>query len=91
MIFGCQSLSDVAREFNRYNVTKLEVDPRLENEQIGGDFSATDVAEFVDLMPHLDASIHWERSQDARGTPILRLYQSPDAPRAATHYPPCNP
>jgi len=91
LIFGCQRLSDVAREFNRYNVTKLEIDPRIEDEQIGGDFSATDVAEFVDLMPHLDPSIHWERSQDARGTPILRLYQTPDAPRPSRPYTPCDP
>jgi transmembrane sensor len=90
LIFGCERLSEVAREFNRYNLTKLEVDPRIENEQIGGNFSATNVAEFVELMPHLDASIRWERAQDARGAPVLRLYQAANPTRRAGWYAPCN-
>ena len=91
LIFGCERLSEVAREFNRYNLTKLEVDPRIENEEIGGNFSATDVTEFVGLMPHLDASIRWERTQDARGAPILRLYQAANSTLSTERYAPCNP
>ena len=91
LIFGCERLSEVAREFNRYNLTKLEVDPGIENEQIGGNFSATNVDEFVALMPHLDASIRWERTRDASGAPILRLYQAVSSTRSSERYAPCNP
>ena len=91
LTFGCERLSDVARELNRYNLTKLEVDPRIQDQQIGGNFSATDVAEFVEIIPHLDASIRWERTQDARGFPILRLYQAPDITHAVPRPKPCSP
>jgi transmembrane sensor len=91
LTFQCERLLEVAYEFNRYNLTRLEVDPRIEDVQIGGDFSTTDVTDFVELMPHLDASIRWERIQDAHGRFILRLYQAPDAIRAAARYGPCNP
>jgi transmembrane sensor len=89
LTFVCEPLSEVAREFNRYNRTRLEVDPRIKDEQFGGDFSATDVVEFVELMPHLDASIHWERIEDARGAPTLRLYQAANATPTARHSAPC--
>lgn len=90
LAFGCERLSEVAREFNRYNLTKLEVDPRVGDEQIGGDFSPTNVTGFVELMPHVDANIRWERRQTARGVTVLRLYQAPNPTHAPRHYPPCD-
>lgn len=91
LVFGCERLSAVAREFNRYNLTKLEVDPRIEDEQIGGQFSATDVAGFVELMPRLDATIRSERTQNSHGVTVLKLYQVTDESHAARRFAPCNP
>jgi transmembrane sensor len=91
LVFECTRLSDVAHEFNRYNLTKLQVDARIENVQIGGQFSATDVIGFVELMPRLDATIHWERTQNAQGMTVLKLYQPTPAARAAKHSAQCDP
>jgi transmembrane sensor len=91
LTFQCERLSEVAHEFNRYNLTKLEVDPRIEDKQIGGDFSATAVTDFLELMPHLDGSIRWERIQNARGTSTVRLVQDSNGARTAAHPRPCNP
>ena len=89
LVFACDRLSEVAHEFNRYNQTKLEVDPSVADEQIGGEFSATDVTGFVELMPRLDADIRWERARNADGAAVLRLYQAPNPSRAARKYTPC--
>jgi transmembrane sensor len=89
--FLCERLSDAAREFNRYNLTKLEVDPRIAEEQIGGEFSATDVAGFVQLMPRLDSDIRWERVRNAQGATVLRLYLGANASHTARQAAPCNP
>lgn len=90
LVFACESLSEAAREFNRYNLTKLEVDPRVADEQIGGDFFATDVEAFVQLMPRLEADVRWERTRNARGETVLRLYQAANAAHIARHYTPCS-
>lgn len=63
----CEPLSQVAQEFNRYNLTKLEVDPLVANVQVGGEFSATDVMGFVELMPRLDEGIRWEHAASEKG------------------------
>ena len=90
LAFACERLADAAREFNRYNMTKLEVDPRIADEQIGGQFSATDVEGFVQLMPRLDADIRWERTRNAHGAPVLRLYRATNT-KTERKLTPCNP
>jgi transmembrane sensor len=77
LVFGGENLSEVAHEFNRYNLTKLTVDPSIADVQVGGEFSPTDVLGFVRLMPRLEPQIRWERVRDAHGTDVLRLYHAP--------------
>ena len=89
LIFVCEPLSQVAQEFNRYNLTKLEVDPLLANVQVGGEFSATDVMGFVDLMPRLDEGIRWEHASRGKGSATLRLYRIPGVTPASQHLKPC--
>jgi transmembrane sensor len=91
LIFACERLSEVAREFNRYNLTKLEVDSSIEDEQIGGEFSATDVAGFVELMPHLDGAISWEQTRNALGVTTLKLHRAANTSHAIRPSEPCNP
>jgi transmembrane sensor len=90
LAFGCERLSEVAGEFNRYNLTKVEVDPRIADEQIGGEFSPTDVTGFVELMPRVDANIRWERTRNAQGVTVLRLYPAANPTGAARAYKPCD-
>ena len=90
LIFVCEPLSQVAQEFNRYNLTKLEVDPLVANVQVGGEFSATDVMGFVELMPRLDEGIRWEHSQAReKGGVGLRLYRVPSSTHASRRSKPC--
>lgn len=89
LVFVCEPLSQVAQEFNRYNLTKLEVDPLVANVQVGGEFSATDVRGFVDLMPRLDEGIRWQHASGEKGAEVLRLYRVPSTVRASRRYKPC--
>lgn len=89
LVFVCEPLSQVAQEFNRYNLTKLEVDPLVANVQVGGEFSATDVVGFVELMPRLDQEIRWERAPREKGAEALRLYRVPSTTRVSRRYKPC--
>lgn len=90
LVFVCEPLSQVAEEFNRYNLTKLEVDPLVANVQVGGEFSATDVMGFVELMPRLDEGIRWEHAPPGqRGAEVLRLFRVPSTTFASRRYKPC--
>ena len=90
LVFVCEPLSQVAQEFNRYNLTKLEVDPLVANVQVGGEFSAADVMGFVDLMPRLDEEIRWEHAPGSKkGGAVLRLYRVPSSTHASRRYRPC--
>jgi len=90
LVFVCEPLSQVAQEFNRYNLTKLQVDPLVANVQVGGEFSATDVMGFVDLMPRLDEEIRWEHAPGSKkGGAVLRLYRVPSSTHASRRYRPC--
>jgi len=79
----------VAQEFNRYNLTKLEVDPLLANVQVGGEFSASDVMGFVELMPRLDAGIRWEQGPSEKGAEVLRLFRAASTRHVSRRYKPC--
>ncbi len=90
LVFVCEPLSQVAQEFNRYNLTKLEVDPLIANVQVGGEFSATDVMGFVELMPRLDEGIRWEHAPpDENGAEVLRLFRVPSTTHVSRRYKPC--
>ena len=80
----------MAREFNRYNLTKLEVDPLVAKVQVGGEFSVTDVMGFVELMPRLDEGIRWEHAPpNEEGDAVLRLFRVPSTTHVSRRYKPC--
>lgn len=89
LIFVCERLSQVAQEFNRYNLMKVEVDPLVADVQVGGEFSATDVMGFVELMPRLDEGIRWEHVLGEKGGEVLRLYRVPSAAHVSRRFKPC--
>jgi len=89
LVFVCEPLSQVAQEFNRYNLTKLEVDPLVANMQVGGEFSATDVKGFADLMPRLDEGIQWEQGLSEKGAEVLRIFRAPGARHVSRRNKPC--
>jgi len=90
LVFVCEPLSQVAQEFNRYNLTKLEVDPQVADVQVGGEFSATDVMGFVDLMPRLDEGIQWERAPGgAKGAEVVRLFRVAGSTHLSRRHKPC--
>ena len=90
LVFVCEPLSQVAQEFNRYNLTKLEVDPLVAKVQVGGEFSATDVMGFVELMPRLDEGIRWEHApRNEEGDAVLRLFRVPSTTHVSRRYKPC--
>ena len=89
LVFICEPLSQVAQEFNRYNITKLEVDPLASNVQVGGEFSATDVKGFVELMPRLDEGIRWEHVPSEEGAEVLRLFRVASTRHASRRFKPC--
>jgi len=61
----------------------------LANVQVGGEFSATDVMGFVDMMPRLDEGIRWEHAPGERSGVTVRLYRTPGATRASRRFKPC--
>ncbi len=60
LIFAGETLANVVREFNRYNVPRLEiVDPRLLDQRISGVFGANDpqsLLDFLTKVDHIDVS-----------------------------------
>jgi transmembrane sensor len=89
LVFVCEPLSQIAQEFNRYSLRKLEVEPLVANVQVGGEFTAADVMGFVELMPRLDEGIRWERAPREKGAEVLRLYRVPSSTHAARRVKPC--
>lgn len=89
LVFVCEPLSQVAREFNRYNLARLEVDPLVANVQVGGEFLATDVRGFVESMPRLDEEIRWEHMASEKGAEVLRLYPAAGTPQLSRRLKPC--
>lgn len=59
VIFRHMALSDAAAEFNRYNLKKLVVDPRVANVTIDGTF-ATDNLETFARIAHIALGLHVE-------------------------------
>jgi transmembrane sensor len=55
LIFEGDTLANVVREFNRYNVPRLEiVDPRLSDQRISGVFGANDPQSLLDFLSQVD-------------------------------------
>jgi transmembrane sensor len=55
LIFDDETLANVVREFNRYNVPRLEiVDPRLLDQHISGEFEANDPQSLLDFLSQVD-------------------------------------
>jgi transmembrane sensor len=55
LVFEGDTLANVVREFNRYNVPRLEiVDPRLSDQRISGVFGANDPQSLLDFLSQVD-------------------------------------
>ncbi len=55
LIFAGETLANVVKEFNRYNVPRLEiVDPRLRDQRISGVFGANDPQSLLDFLSKVD-------------------------------------
>lgn len=93
LIFRCTTLSDAASEFNRYNLTRIEVDTRLSDLPVVGSkaFSTTDPRKFVETVSSMNPGIQWDWARNAHGESILRLHQTEDIAPGALTPAPCGP
>jgi transmembrane sensor len=77
LVFAGETLANVVREFNRYNVPRLEiVDPRLLDQRISGVFGANDprsLLDFLSQVDHIDVS-HADPDVIRIGDPMSERY-----------------
>lgn len=64
LTFTDEPLESVSREFNRYNVKQMHIDPSARDIKIGGSFRANDVDRFKDLLKQVFALKVHESSGD---------------------------
>lgn len=77
LVFICEPLSNVAREFNRYNRTRIEITDSLTGEiQIGGIFSTTEPDIFAKDVMLMTPNLRLESIPGPDGTHVLRLHQA---------------
>jgi transmembrane sensor len=77
--FQCETLANAAREFNRYNLSRIEIlDEPTRKLQIGGTFASTDAATFADAIAQVRPNVILDSVPTAtEGVRILRLRQDP--------------
>jgi len=76
--FQCESLANAAREFDRYNLTHIEItDEPTKRVQIGGTFSTTDPVTFADAVAQVVPAIELTSLQAPNGTRVLELRKKP--------------
>jgi transmembrane sensor len=77
--FRCETLANAAAEFNRYNLTHIEVmDEATGKVHIGGTFSTSDPVNFAHALVELSKpNILMETVHTAQATTVLRLSQAP--------------
>jgi transmembrane sensor len=79
LVFRKTPLSDVVREFNRYNTTKLEVDPSAANETVTADVPTDDYETFLHLAKSV-MNLHVDREGSiiriSRGDPREQTKQT---------------
>jgi len=81
LIFENATLGETVAEFNRYNRRKLEIDdPTLEQIQIGGTFSSTNVDEFVVDLHRLFNIRAVPVGDASSGTQVIQLKRGPSGP-----------
>jgi transmembrane sensor len=74
LYFECTTLADAAKEFNRYNLTRIDVmDDAAANVQLGGMFSTTDPITFAEDVTHLSDNIRLRTIDGPAHTHILQL------------------
>jgi transmembrane sensor len=75
--FKCESLSNVAKEFNRYNRTQIEVkDLPTSQVQIGGSFSTSDPGTFAKGVAEASPNVRLKSVPGPDGTNTLQLQQA---------------
>jgi ferric-dicitrate binding protein FerR (iron transport regulator) len=89
--FKCERISEVARQLNRYSLTKIEVaDPALGNQRVGGSFEL-DAVTFAALITNAFPNVLVDAVTNQDGTPVL-IMRSRGSGREATSgpvEPPC--
>jgi ferric-dicitrate binding protein FerR (iron transport regulator) len=76
--FQCEPLASAAAEFNRYNLTHIEImDEPTQRVQVGGTFSTSDPATFIAAITEVTPNVASESVQGPNGTRTLRLRQDP--------------
>lgn len=72
--FECTTLADAARDFNRYNIDRLEImDERAGNIQVGGAYWTTDPIQFAKAVAELSKNIRLSSVTGPADTRILQL------------------
>jgi transmembrane sensor len=76
--FRCETLANAAGEFNRYNLTHIELmDEPTKKLQIGGMFSTLDPMNFAQALVEVSKpNIQLDKARTAQGTLVLRLSQA---------------
>jgi transmembrane sensor len=87
--FQCDTLGNVAKEFNRYNQTHIEVmDDTTAKVPIGGAFSTTNPTAFAKLIADVSPNMRLETAQHTGGYPVLQLRALDPAVQSQSH---CSP
>jgi transmembrane sensor len=74
--FQCEPLASAASEFNRYNLTHIEImDEPTKHVQIGGMFSIADPVTFAEAIAQVMPNVELVSARGPNGTRILRLRQ----------------
>jgi ferric-dicitrate binding protein FerR (iron transport regulator) len=71
--FQCATVADAAQEFNRYNLTRIEVDDHAGLVQIGGVFLTTDPVTFAESVAKISKTVRLNKVDGPADTQILQL------------------
>jgi transmembrane sensor len=92
LVYKCEALGNVAREFNRYNRTHIEITDSLTAEiKVGGMFSTTDPDTFAKGVLHMFPNLRLDSSAGPDGTHVLRLHQPPHSKQQSSPTSNCTP
>jgi transmembrane sensor len=92
LVYQCETLSNVAREFNRYNRTHIEITDSLTGAiQVGGIFSTTDPDTFAKGVMRMTPNLLLDSIPGPDGTHVLKLHQGPHSKQQSSFTSNCTP
>lgn len=71
--FQCATVGDAAQEFNRYNLTSIDVDDLTKKVQIGGVFLTTDPVTFAEAIAKISKNVRLNKVDGPANTQVLQL------------------